>query len=284
MAAWAAFASAHPGGYLYCFRGGLRSQTVQQWLRDAGIDYPLVEGGYKAMRQFLLAELERSVERAEFVLVAGKTGTGKTRVIENLQRSIDLEGLAHHRGSSFGQLLEPQPRQIDFENTLSIALMKLLAGQERRIYLEDEGRLIGRVYLPDVLQEKMKLAPMVIVEQTMAQRIDVVLEDYVRDLGQRYTAAYGQEGARLHCEKLQSDLYRIRKRLGSERHSLVSAVMAAAFEQQWRDGDLSGHREWIAALLDRYYDAMYDYQLSQRSGRVLFQGTREQVAGWAGRV
>ncbi len=284
MAAWSSFAKSHPDGYLYCFRGGLRSQTVQRWLHEAGIDYPLIQGGYKAMRQFLLAELERSVESAEFVLIAGKTGTGKTRVIEQLERSVDLEGLAHHRGSSFGQLLEPQPRQIDFENTLSVALMKLLTQEDKRIYLEDEGRLIGRLYLPDVLQEKMKLAPMVVVEQTMAQRIDVVLEDYVLDLGRRFNTLHGEEGARLHCEKLQSDLHRIRKRLGGERHGVVSAVMNAAFEQQWRNGDLAGHREWIAALLDRYYDAMYDYQLSQRSGRVLLRGAREQVIEWAGQV
>ncbi len=81
LAAWVDFARRHPSGYLYCFRGGLRSQTVQQWLREAGIDYPLVLGGYKAMRRFLLEELERSVAAADIVLVAGKTGTGKTRVI-----------------------------------------------------------------------------------------------------------------------------------------------------------------------------------------------------------
>jgi len=282
MTAWTDFTQNYPDGYLYCFRGGLRSQTVQQWLREAGIDYPLVEGGYKAMRQFLLAELERSVEDAEFVLIAGKTGTGKTRVIDQLNRSVDLEGLAMHRGSSFGQLLEPQPRQIDFENALSIALMKLLAAGQKKIYLEDEGRLIGRLYVPDVLQEKMKAARMAVVEQTMAQRIDVVLDDYVLDLGQRFLLAHGDSGPKLHCEKLQSDLARIRKRLGGERHTLVSALMSAAFEQQWRDGDLALHRQWIAALLDQYYDAMYDYQLSQRSGQVAFRGTREEVLEWAG--
>ena len=63
LAQWADFAEQHPQGYLYCFRGGLRSQTVQRWLREAGIDYPLVIGGYKAMRRFLLEELERSVAR-----------------------------------------------------------------------------------------------------------------------------------------------------------------------------------------------------------------------------
>ncbi len=281
MAQWFEFARTHPEGYLYCFRGGLRSQTVQQWLREAGTDYPLIEGGYKAMRQFLLAELERSVEKAEFVLIAGKTGTGKTKVIERLSRSVDLEGLAVHRGSSFGQLLEPQPRQIDFENSLSIALMKLLAGGEHRIYLEDEGRLIGRLYLPDILQAKMKEAPMAVVEQTMVQRIDVVVDDYVLDLGRRFSAAHGENGARLHSEKMQADLSRIRKRLGGERYEVVSGLMSAAFEQQWRDGDLCGHREWVAALLDQYYDAMYDYQLSKRSGRELFRGTRGEVVDWA---
>lgn len=282
MQAWSEFARNNPDGYLYCFRGGLRSQTVQQWLRDAGIDYPLIKGGYKAMRQFLLGELQRSVECAEFILIAGKTGTGKTRVIEQLDRCADLEGLARHRGSSFGALLEPQPRQIDFENALSIVLMKLLAGGQKTIYLEDEGRLIGRLYLPDVLQEKMKAAPMVVVEQTMSQRIDIVVEDYVLDLGKRFLTAHGERGPQLHCEKLQSDLGRIRKRLGGERHTQVSALMTAAFEQQWRDGDLSLHRQWVDALLDQYYDAMYDYQLSQRVGQVLFRGGRDEVLQWVG--
>ncbi len=281
MAQWSEFAQAHPQGYLYCFRGGLRSQTVQQWLRDTGIDYPLVTGGYKAMRRFLLDELQRSIELADIVLIAGKTGTGKTRVIEQLSRSVDLEGLANHRGSSFGQLLEPQPRQIDFENALSIALMKLLAGGEKRIYLEDEGRLIGRLYLPDILQAKMKQAPMVVVEQTMVQRVDVVVHDYVLDLGKRFATTHGEQGAVLHAQKMQADLLRIRKRLGGERHQLVSALMNAAFEQQWQNGDLTLHREWVAALLDQYYDAMYDYQLSLRSGGELFRGTREEVVAWA---
>ena len=273
LAQWSEFARLHPQGYLYCFRGGLRSQTVQQWLRESGIDYPLVSGGYKSMRRFLLEELERSVSHAEFVLISGKTGTGKTRVINQLSRSIDLEGLANHRGSSFGQLPEPQPRQIDFENTLSIALMQLLAQRERRIYLEDEGRLIGRLYLPEVLREKMGHAPMLAVEQTLEQRVDVVVEDYVLDLGRRYAALHGEDGAQQHSEKLQQDLLRIRKRLGGERHQQISALMAEAFQQQWQDGSLNLHRQWVAFLLENYYDHMYDYQL--------FQGDRGAVVAFA---
>lgn len=281
LARWCEFARSHPSGYLYCFRGGLRSQTVQQWLRDEGIDYPLIKGGYKAMRRFLLEELERSVAAAELVLISGKTGTGKTRVVQRLDRSVDLEGLANHRGSTFGQLPEPQPSQIDFENALSIALMKLLAAGPGPIFLEDEGRLIGRLCLPDVLQGRMKLCPMAVVEQTLEERVDVIVEDYVVDLGQRYAALYGQDGPTQHSDKLQQDLARIRKRLGGERFQQVSALMAAAFAEQRRSGALSLHREWIATLLDHYYDAMYDYQLAQRNGEVLFRGSRDAVVHWA---
>ena len=280
LQAWSDFATRHPGGYLYCFRGGLRSQTVQQWLRDAGIDYPLVKGGYKAMRRFLLEELERSVARAEPVLISGKTGTGKTRVVQRIKSSVDLEALANHRGSTFGQLPQPQPAQIDFENALSIALMKLLERGASRIYLEDEGRLIGRVALPDVLRLEMGRAPMLVVDEPLELRVDVVIEDYVLDLGERYVNYYGDDGPRLHSEKLQQDLLRIRKRLGGERHQQVSEMMAGAFTAQREQGDLSGHRDWIALLLEQYYDPMYEYQLSQRQGEQLFTGNREAVIEW----
>ncbi len=281
LAAWADFARGHPEGYLYCFRGGLRSQTVQQWLRDEGVDYPLVKGGYKAMRRFLIDELERSLAQAEIVLVGGKTGTGKTRVIEALPRSVDLEGLANHRGSTFGRMATPQPSQIDFENSLSIALLKLLDVSREPILLEDEGRLVGRLYLPESLRQKMKSAPLVVVEQSLEERVDVVLDDYIVDLGRRFRDLYGEEGPARHAGRMQEDLGKIRKRLGGERHQRVSAMMAAAFAAQAADGDLSGHRQWIATLLEQYYDPMYEYQLQQREGRELFRGSREAVISWA---
>jgi tRNA 2-selenouridine synthase len=283
LAQWVAFAQQHPQGYLYCFRGGLRSQTVQRWLCEAGIDYPLITGGYKAMRRFLLEELERSLASASFVLISGKTGTGKTRVIAHLARAVDLEGLANHRGSSFGQLPTPQPSQIDFENGLSIALLRLLAKNTGPIFLEDEGRLIGCLALPESLREKMAVAPMLIVEESFEDRIEVVIEDYVVDLGCRYLELYGEDGARLHSEKLQADLARVRKRLGGLQYQQVSDMMTAAFARQWQDRDLSGHRHWIALLLENYYDPMYEYQLSIRAGEQLFCGDRQAVIAWAQR-
>ncbi len=281
LARWCEFAREHPRGYLYCFRGGLRSQTVQQWLRDEGIEYPLVLGGYKAMRRYLLEELERSVGKARFVLISGKTGTGKTRVISRLARSVDLEGLANHRGSTFGQLPVPQPGQIDFENALSVALLKLLAGDESRVFVEDEGRLIGRLYLPEVLRDRMKHSPIAVVEQTLEERVDVIVEDYVLDLGRRFAVIHGEQGPGLHREKLQDDLGRIRKRLGGERYAQVSEIMSAAFSAQQASGTLTLHRQWISTLLEQYYDPMYEYQLGQRGGEVVFRGDRDAVVQWA---
>jgi len=283
LAQWIEFAQRHPQGYLYCFRGGLRSQTVQQWLREAGIDYPLVLGGYKAMRRFLLEELERSIERASFVLISGKTGAGKTRVLDHLARAVDLEGLANHRGSTFGQLPTPQPSQIDFENGLSIALLRLLAKGSGPIFIEDEGRLIGRLSLPESLREKMRVAPIASVEQRLEERIDVIIEDYVVDLGRRYTLQFAEEGPMRHSEKLLNDLDKIRRRLGGELHREVRDLITAAFARQWLHNDFSAHRPWIELLLLQYYDPMYKYQLSKREGKEVYFGTRREVISWCRR-
>ncbi|MEM8547097.1 MAG: tRNA 2-selenouridine(34) synthase MnmH [Pseudomonadota bacterium] len=281
LARWLDFAREHADGYLYCFRGGLRSQTVQHWLRDAGIDYPLVLGGYKAMRRFLLDELQQSISRVQPVLIAGRTGTGKTRVIEALADAIDLEGLAQHRGSAFGHLVKPQPSQIDFENALSIDLLRQLATQKKRVFLEDEGRLIGRLSLPEALREAMARAPMLVVEESLASRVDAVIEDYILDLGERFAAEHGEAGPLQHCARLLNDLHRIRKRLGGLRYQEVKAMMEAAFHHQWSEGALDGHRAWIEVLLSDYYDPMYEYQLGKRQGAVLFSGPREAVVRFA---
>ncbi len=125
VAQWVAFAKAHPDGYLYCLRGGLRSSISQEWLAEAGENYPRIIGGYKAMRAFLLESLERTVAKSSFLTIAGFTGCGKTLIIKELDAAIDLEKLAHHRGSSFGKHATAQPTQSTFDHSLAIALLRL---------------------------------------------------------------------------------------------------------------------------------------------------------------
>jgi tRNA 2-selenouridine synthase len=278
--AWQRFAEAHPEGYLYCFRGGLRSQIVQQWLAGRGIAYPRVRGGYKAMRRFLIDSREDCIARMDFVLVGGATGSGKTRVIERLARAVDLEGLARHRGSAFGHLVEEQPSQIDFENALAIELLRL-GRSAGPVFLEDEGRLIGRIALPESLRARMAAAPLLVLEVPFEARVDAVVEDYIEDLGRRFRERYGDEGPARHREHMLAALGRTRKRLGGERHREIEALMRAAFDAQAAGDGVDPHRAWIRRLLADYYDPMYAYQLGQRDGERLFTGDREAVLGFA---
>lgn len=280
--AWRRFTADHPDGYLFCFRGGLRSRLSQEWIREAGLDYPLVTGGYKAMRRFLIDSLEALVESSEFVILSGRTGTGKTRVLQQLPNPVDLEGLANHRGSSFGRQVTPQPSQIDFENRLAVAMLKAHHHVGGPVYLEDESRMVGRCALPESLRERMTEASLMVLDQPMEERIRIIREDYVDQMAANYAERDGVEAGWLNFrDYLLSALDRIRKRLGGERHNRLRHMMEDALDIQQRTADVAAHHQWIQALLENYYDPMYDYQLDQKKGRIVMQGGPEAIIEWA---
>lgn len=278
VAAWADFARAHPDGYLFCFRGGLRSKISQQWLAEAGVAYPRIIGGYKAMRTFLIEEVESAVRDCRFVLVSGMTGTGKTEVLTQLDNAVDLEGLANHRGSSFGKHATPQPTQISFENTLAIEFLKRRASGQKQFVLEDEGRMIGGCNVPLSLHQGMSHYPIVWLEDDFDNRVERILQDYIVDLCAEFVELYGTEkGRRLFAERLRSSLAKITKRLGQQRYNELDAVMTEALNQQSSSGDIDRHRDWIASLLRDYYDPMYTYQCAKKEERVVFRGNQQGV-------
>ncbi|MEH6825548.1 MAG: tRNA 2-selenouridine(34) synthase MnmH [Motiliproteus sp.] len=281
VAAWSDFARHHPEGHIYCFRGGLRSHTSRQWMRDAGVEFPLIKGGYKAMRRFLLELLDSEAERRPWLILSGRTGTGKTRVIDRIPASVDLEGLANHRGSSFGRRVTPQPRVINFENALAIKLLKLQQSTEGPLMLEDESHLIGSLALPLSLYAAMGQAPIALLEEPMSLRVDQVKADYVDDLAAEYVDHYGPEqGLQQYAEYMLASLGRVRKRLGGERYQLIEEQMQAALQQHLQQGQTDLHRIWIEAMLSQYYDPMYDYQLSKKSDRLIFKGNQADVLEW----
>ncbi len=200
---WAQFAQANPNGYLYCFRGGLRSQIVQQWLKtEAGIDYPRVGGGYKAMRTFLVETIEQATAQCDFVLLGGMTGTGKTEVLTQLNNALDLEGHANHRGSSFGKRATTQPSNIDFENRLAVDLLKKRAAGIERFVVEDESRMIGSCALPLPLHKGMQGFAMVWLEDSVEGRVERILRDYVINLCAEFIAVFGENGYAFFAERL----------------------------------------------------------------------------------
>jgi len=282
VAAWADFARAHPDGYLYCFRGGLRSQIAQAWLKtEAGIDYPRVAGGYKALRGFLLETLDRAIAECRYTVLGGMTGTGKTDVLRRLDHGLDMEHHAHHRGSSFGKHATGQPAQIDFENRLAIDILKKRAAGHRGFVVEDESQSIGGCSVPVGLFQGMQRYPVVWLEDSLENRVRRILRDYVVDLRAEFVALHGEEaGSALFAQRLRQSLDNIARRLGGERHKRLAAIMDAALAEQARGGGVEPHRAWIQALLAQYYDPMYVYQRQSKAARIVFAGDQDAVVAY----
>lgn len=261
LTAWRAFIETHPGAWLYCWRGGLRSATVQTWLRAEGIDVPRVPGGFKALRGLCLEILDAAVTRKRWLVLGGRTGSGKTLLLQRTPASIDLEGFANHRGSAFGALPTPQPTLVDFENMLAQAFLR---HEPEVLLLEDESRTIGRLAIPQSWHEKMQRAGLLILEADLEARSNNIRREYVDE-----ALAAGVSAEALY-QRFDAALDRIARRLGGARHKAVKAELRRSFEH----GDHSG---WIEQLLVWYYDPMYDYQLSRKQDRVLISGDADTL-------
>ena len=280
---WCGFSDAHPDGYIYCFRGGLRSRTTQQWLRERGVEMPLVRGGYKAMRRFLIDELENSAARVALVCVGGLTGVGKTRALLKTRHHIDFEGLANHRGSAFGRdPLDRQPAVIDWENRVSIAFLKHRERfPQRPLLVEDEGRCIGRVNLPDYLYAAMLRAPRALLEAGIERRVQMIREDYIERNWPEYRQVHPDDAEAEFSRFVLDNLARIQKRLGGDRYRRVCKGFEAALAKLFASGDASGFDAGIRTLLEEYYDPMYRYQIETKQPEIVFRGDEAEFLQWA---
>ncbi|MFT6296415.1 MAG: tRNA 2-selenouridine synthase [Glaciecola sp.] len=281
---WQLHLEAYPSTVLYCYRGGQRSNIVQQWLAAAGYDVPLIEGGFKALRRFLIDTLEKISLTDSFIIAGGKTGSGKTHLINGLNASVDLEGRANHRGSAFGRRITAQPAQIDFENSLAIDFIKLPSDSLNRIFIEDESHSIGSIHLPPNFYAAMKVSPLAIIEASVSSRTAVIFNDYIHSNYLDFVAVHGEEGLQLFSESLMANLDKIRRRLGDDLYSQIRDIMRSALRAQSASGDSSEHKDWIKLLLINYYDPMYDYQLAKKSDRIVFRGNPDEFVSWANSI
>lgn len=261
---------------IYCARGGMRSNISRDWLEQAGITLPLIAGGYKSLRHWLLQRQEAFIQQAPLWVVAGRTGSGKTRVLHGCDNALDLEGLARHRGSAFGALLTPQPTQAQFENDLALTAHGL--DWTRPVILEDESRNIGSVHLPQGLSQRIRGAEVVVVQETLDQRVAFILDDYVVQLQQFYRQQQGDEaGLAAYQQYFEQAFARIARRLGGECYQRVLMAFQAAMAEQRRSAGIAAHETWVRLLLTEYYDRMYDYQLKKAPRPVRFQGRVDEV-------
>lgn len=219
---------------VHCWRGGQRSGSMAMLLRAAGFEVCTLAGGYKSYRQLVLDSFHQIA--FPFRVLGGRTGSGKSKVLRALRQLgapvLDLEALAHHKGSSFGAIgEEPQPTVEQFENTLHQALQTFEPGQP--VWVENESRSIGRVYIPEGVWKHMKSGVLVNIEIPLEARLQNLLDDYA------------------DCDTtiLREAFERIGKRLGGQ--SLKEALEAL------EAGDL----RTAAAIALRYYDKTYQHCL-----------------------
>jgi len=221
---------------LHCWRGGMRSEGVAWLLNLYGFTVYTIIGGYKSFRRWCNLQFAKDYP---FTIIGGYTGSGKTRMLKVLQDSghpvIDLEQLAGHRGSVFGNLEDhPQPTQEMFGNRLAMALAD--AGTPDRIWVEDESRRIGKVNIPPPLYLTMQKKPLCFLEIPFGERLNNILD------------GYGRSGK----EKLADAIILLRKRLGG-----LETKSALQFLE---NDELSA----CFGILLRYYDKHYLKGLQQK--------------------
>jgi tRNA 2-selenouridine synthase len=220
---------------LYCWRGGMRSNVMAWVLSLAGMKVTLLKGGYKAYRGRCL---ELFKEPWKMLLIAGKTGSGKSEILWEMEKRgasiIDLEGLAHHKGSAFGGLgQQPQNTQEQFENDLA---WQLLDRKNQLIWLEDESRFIGKLRIPDDFYRSMAQAKLVEVSRSHQDRINRILIEY----------------GHFPKELLEEKTRAVTKRMGGEQVKEALECLAA--------NDMQG---WLNPLL-KYYDKTYVHTSDDR--------------------
>lgn len=220
---------------VHCWRGGMRSGSVAWLMETFGCRFATLTGGYKAFRRWVLDGFEQP---RRIHVVAGLTGSGKTEVLTALsalgEQVIDLEALAHHKGSAFGALgQEPPPTQQQFENQL--AFLWRAASPDRALWLEDESRSVGRIGVPIPIWRQKQAGRFHLVE--------VPDDDRVRHL----CDGYADHPREVLAERIES----IRKRLGGDRvKEAVEAIEA-------------GDAQTACRILLAYYDKAYRHCLEK---------------------
>jgi tRNA 2-selenouridine synthase len=181
---------------VYCWRGGLRSGSMVQWLRLVGWDAQQLAGGYKSWRRHVIALIEQRAPRLQYRVLSGPTGSAKTALLKALaergEQVLDLEGEARHKGSVLGALPGlPQPSQKAFETALASVLER--ADPARPLYVEAESNRIGRLNVPLPLLDALRASPCIEIAASPEARLAYLLRDYayLGDDGERLAGQLG---------------------------------------------------------------------------------------------
>ena len=231
---------------VYCWRGGQRSRSLAHMLNEIGWRAVQLDGGYRAYRRHVVAELVTLPGRYRYEVICGLTGSGKSRLIAALAAEgaqvLDLEALALHRGSLLGDLPDhPQPSQKAFESELVAALHRL--DPARPVYVESESKRIGTLQVPDALLAAMRAAECIRLELGQPQRVALLKEEYAH-----FLADHGTLAARLQR---------------------LVPLHGKATIGRWTDAARAG--DWdtlVGELLELHYDPTYRRSIGRNFPRI----------------
>jgi len=158
-------------------------------------------------------------------------------------------------------------------------LLQQLAKQYTQLVFEDESRSIGSLHLPDSLFFSLRAAPLILLETSQAERLELTYQEYILEMLQAFQAQLQEptQAFEAFSQYLLKSLGKVQKRLGGVRYSKALGLLQAALTQQHKTGDTQLHQAWIEFLLSDYYDPMYDYQIAQKRERIIFAGDAKAV-------
>jgi tRNA 2-selenouridine synthase len=227
--------------FLYCWRGGMRSNSMGWLLQTAGREVYVLDGGYKAYRGHCRALISKGLK---LIMLSGPTGSGKTEILQQLvalgHQVLDLEGLANHRGSSFGGIGQPlQPGTEQFTNLIFEKISEF--DLSRPIWVEGESQNIGKVFILDELFSQMNCCPTIRIDPPKSGRIERLVRDY----------------ACFPAEELQLSIEKISKRLGGkDTKDTLEALHAGDYRR-------------VADITLAYYDKTYDFSMARRETKMI---------------
>jgi len=229
--------------FVHCWRGGMRSGAMAWLFGLMGYEVVVLKGGYKSYRRFVLDSFEK---KYAFAVLGGKTGSGKTVILHELrslgQQIVDLENLAHHKGSAFGAIHElPQPTQEQFENNFAQVLAVL--DNQKLIWVEDESRGVGQCFIPRAFWLQLRAAPLFMVETNDEQRLTQLVKDY----------------STMSLEELEKPIRNIEKRLGNEQ---MNQALTALSENKFDE---------VAKIILHYYDRAYTKCMTKKETKNIIQ-------------
>jgi len=218
---------------VFCARGGMRSASVVRFLQYHGFQAAQLQGGYKSYRNYVLKQLNRPAP--SLIVLHGRTGVGKTLLLNKLPDNLDLEEFAGHRSSLFGAINKIPQSQKNFEAQIVKKIHELPT--KRPVFIEGESRKVGKVFIPHSLAEAMKIGTLVLLHASFETRIKRILEEY----------KICDEHSFLQADSILQSM-----------HQVLGKKKVRQLRQWLKKGDLESI---VHVLLEEYYDPRYMYAM-----------------------